>query len=224
MTLMTRQPPPLRCYLTSTSSLRLFLSRAESFQPLSVSRSVHLSPPLSVSPPLLPWCFLSFHPALSWINSLFLIALCFFICLAISLPYLFLLWSHVARCLCLSRRPVKQIPFHLCPFIFVLFFTLQRSLSLHHSLCLSLPPPLVSSILTSLSLVETLLLIPTSPFWSSYFFSSSGRESFCFPCSHFFLLECRGSHAERSLPHLPFKPLIFFWALCEEALSSTEES
>lgn len=106
--------------------------------PLSVFLSVHLSFPF-FSSPLLPWCFLSFHPTLSRINNPFLISLCFFIHLSIFLPYLFPFNSPVACCR--SLRPLKPILFHLRPFVFVLFCPAAISVCLFitHSSCLCLP-------------------------------------------------------------------------------------
>lgn len=141
----------------------------------------------------------------------------FLIRLAIFLPYLFLLRSHVARCLSLSPRPVKPIPFHLRPFIFVLFYPAAFSVSSS----LSLPSPLVSSILTSPCLVYFPLIFSSPRARFGPLTSSSPHlagRAFAFDVHIFlFLLECRGSHAERSLPHLPFKPLIFFFFFVHSA-------
>lgn len=185
-----------------------FLSRTESSQPLSVFRSVHLSPHFPSPLPSSPGAFCLFIPPCHELTTFFLSHCVFYM----SRHFSSLFVPPLIPCgpLSLSRRPVKPTPFHLCPFIFVLFYPAAVSVSSSLSLLVPASPSCISDPNFSLfGILHTLLLIPTSPFWSSYFFCSSGRESFCFPCSHFFLLECCGSHAERSLPHLPFKSLTF---------------
>lgn len=198
-----------------------FLSITDLSLLLSVFFSVHLSfPPLSPLSPLFPWCLLSFHPALSWINNLFLISRRVFLNRSpFFFPYLFPSGSLVACCR--SRLPVKPILFpsasiHLCP---ILPRSLLPAVSSSLSLLVSASPRFVSSPLAS-PLVWYSSRSSSHPREPApvlfYLVSSSGwGELFCFRCSHLFLLECSGSHAERSLSHPSFKPLNFFFlSLC----------
>lgn len=121
-----------------------FLSRTESSQPLSVFRSVHLSPHFPSPLPSSPGAFCLFIPPCHELTTFFLSHCVFYM----SRHFSSLFVPPLIPCgpLSLSRRPVKPTPFHLCPFIFVLFYPAAVSVSSSLSL-------LVSPILTSLCLV-----------------------------------------------------------------------
>lgn len=129
-------------------------------------------------------------------------------CRAIFLPYLFLLRSLVACCL--SFHHVKPILFLLCPFIFVLFFY---------------PAALFASLLITLfssTHPSSSIFHPNFFCRWIYFLLLSSQTRFQYYLISFF----RSSSCESSLLSIP--PLLLlraiFSALCEDALSSTEEN
>lgn len=177
MTLMTRQPPSLCCYLTSGSSLQELLPITDFSQPLSVFLSVH---------PSFPFLLLSSHSLVLSVFSSRLVMnqqpfsylTVFFIHPSIFLPYLFLLSSLMACCLSLSLSPsceANTFPsksIHLCPLLPCIILCL----SFHCSLLFSIFDPNF----LFCGMFRALLLILSSLFLYSFTFFSSSARAFAF--------------------------------------------